>query len=223
MERTRLVDRSLPVYTRGEEIFNMVSHIIGGAFGVLALISCILVAASDHNAMGIVTSVIYGISLITLYTMSSIYHGLRTDTSKKVMQIMDHCTIFFLIAGTYTPILLCCIREADPAVAWILMGLEWGLAALGITLNAIDLKKFRVFSMIAYIGAGWGILLAFRTAVEAIPARGFFWLAMGGIVYTLGTIFYGLGKKVPYMHAVFHIFVLLGSIFQYICIIGYIL
>ena len=223
MERTRLADRRLPVYTRGEEIFNMVSHIIGGAFGILALISCILVAVLDHNLAGIVSSVIYGISLITLYTMSSIYHGLRTDTSKKVMQIMDHCTIFFLIAGTYTPVLLCCIREADPAAAWILMGLEWGLAALGITLNAIDLRKFRTFSMIAYIGAGWGILLAFRTAVEAIPLRGLIWLAMGGVTYTLGTVFYGLGRRVPYMHAVFHIFVLLGSIFQYICIIGYIL
>lgn len=223
MTRTKLRDRLLPDYTRGEEIFNMVTHIVGGGFGVIALVTCVLTAALKGNVWGVVGSAIYGASLIALYTMSSVYHGLRPNLGKKVMQVLDHCTIYFLIAGTYTPILLCSIRETSPALAWVVFGVEWGCAALGIVFTAIDLKKYNVLSMICYLGMGWCIIFAAKTAMQAIPIQGFWWLLAGGIAYTLGAVLYGVGVKVRYMHSVFHIFVVLGSILQYICILFYVL
>jgi hemolysin III len=223
MTRTKLTDRRLPDYTKGEEIFNMVTHIVGGGFGVFALLSCIVVAAIHQNVWGVVGGTIYGIALVLLYTMSSVYHGLRPNMGKKVMQVMDHCTIYFLIAGTYTPILLCSIREFSPWLAWLIFGLEWGCAAVGIVFTAIDLKKYNVLSMICYIGMGWCIIAAGKAAITAIGEQGFYWLLAGGIAYTIGAVLYGLGVKIRYMHSVFHIFVVLGSILQYVCIIGYVL
>lgn len=223
MQRTKLKDRKLPDYTRGEEIFNMVSHIVGGGFGVIALATCVIVAALHRNVWGVVGSAIYGAALILLYTMSSVYHGLGPNLGKKVMQVLDHCTIYFLIAGTYTPILFCAIRAVSPALAWVVFGVEWGCAALGIVFTAIDLKKYSILSMICYIGMGWCIIMAGKTAVQAISIQGFWWLLAGGIAYTIGAVLYGVGVKVRYMHSVFHLFVLLGSILQYVCIIGFVI
>ena len=154
-----------------------------------------------------------------------IYHGIKPATAKKVMQVIDHCTIFLLIAGTYTPISLVALRRENTALGWVIFGIVCGFSALGITLNAIDLKKYTVFSMICYIGLGWCIVLPLKTAVRAIGAPGFWWLLAGGISYTVGSILYGIaGKKVHcYMHSVFHIFVVLGSILQFVCILFYIL
>ena len=223
MTRTRLSDRHLPDYTRGEEIFNMVSHIIGGGFGVIALVLCVVVSALKGDPWSIVGSAIYGTTMIALYTMSSVYHGLRHPTAKKVMQVLDHCTIYFLIGGTYTPILLSAIRPVSPVCAWILFGLVWGLAAMATVFTAIDLKKYAVLSMICYIGMGWCILLAAKTAIEAIPQAGLLWLLAGGIAYTVGAVLYGLGKKRRYMHSIFHLFVVTGSILQLICILFYVI
>ena len=142
MPRTKLNDRKLPVYTRGEEIFNMVSHIVGGSIGIIGMIICLVLSIIHKSGYGILTSIIYGISMIFLYTMSSVYHGLKpTRKAKKVMQVLDHCTIYVLIAGTYTPILLCSIRLVDSALAWSLFAIVWIIAIVGITLNAIDLKQ----------------------------------------------------------------------------------
>ena len=223
MKRTKLKDRELPTYTRGEEIFNMVSHIVGGAFGVIALVACVLVAVMHRNVWGIVGGSIYGVSIIVLYTMSSVYHGLKPSIGKKVMQVLDHCTIYFLIAGTYTPILLSAIRTVSPAWCWIIFGIVWGLAAMATVFTAIDLKKYRVLSMICYIGMGWCIIIATKTAIEALALPGMLWLLAGGIAYSVGAILYGLGVKHKYMHSVFHLFVVAGSILQFICIIFYVL
>lgn len=223
MKRTKLKDRILPSYTKGEEIFNMVSHIVGGAFGIIALVSCILVSAFKHNAWGIVSSAIYGASLVILYTMSSVYHGLHKNMGKLVMQILDHCMIYLLIAGTYTPILLVSIRPISPIWAWSIFGVVWGLAILGSVFTAIDLKKYSVFSMICYIGMGWCIIIAAKTVINAMHFAGLMWLLAGGIAYTVGAILYGLGKKYKYMHSIFHMFVVTGSILQYIAIILYVL
>ena len=119
--RTKLKDRALPSYTGGEEIFNMVTHIIGGAVGVATLVLCVIISALKGSVSGVICSAIFGASMVTLYTMSSIYHGLRTDTSKKVFQVIDHCTIYFLIAGTYTPMLVCGLRRTAPVAAWIIL------------------------------------------------------------------------------------------------------
>ncbi len=223
MSRTKLIDRQLPDYTRGEEIFNMVSHIVGGGFGVIALLVCVLLPAFRGNAWGVVSGAIYGGSMILLYTMSSVYHGLHHPMAKKVMQVLDHCTIYFLIGGTYTPILLCGLREDYPAWAWILFGLVWGLAAMATVFTAIDLKKYNTLSMICYIGMGWCIILAADKAINAIPIEGLAWLLAGGIAYTIGAVLYGLGKSHRYMHSIFHLFVVAGSILQFICVAGYIL
>ena len=223
MNRTKLADRILPNYTKGEEITNMISHILGGALGVIALILCVTVSALHHNPWGVVGSAIYGASLILLYTTSSIYHGLRPGMGKKVFQVLDHCTIYFLIGGTYTPILFCSIRPVSPAWAWIIFSIVWGLAAMAAVFTAIDLKKYSKLSMICYIGMGWSILLAAKTAIQAIPTPGLLWLLFGGISYTVGAVFYGLGKKHKYVHSVFHFFVLLGSFMQFICILFYVI
>ncbi len=221
MPRTKLRDRNLPDYTRGEEIFNMVTHIVGGGFGVLALVGCVIMAAIYGNAARIVGASIYGASMIALYTMSSVYHGLKAPIAKRVMQVLDHCTIFLLIAGTYTPITLGPMLDKSPALAWCVFGIEWGLAALGITLTAIDLKQYGKFSMVCYLGMGWMIVLS--AIIEPLPLgnAAFGWLLAGGIAYTIGAVLYGVGKKIRYMHSVFHLFVLLGSILQCVCVIFY--
>ena len=222
-KRTKLSDRKLPNYTRGEEIMNTVTHIAGGALGILILILCVIRAALHHNPIGVVASVIYGTSMICLYTISSVYHGLRPNLGKKVLQVIDHCTIYILIAGTYTPVALCAIRPVNPALGWGMFSLEWGLSALAITLTAIDLKKYRVFSMICYIGMGWAILPFLKLMAEILTMPGFWLLLLGGIAYTIGAVLYGIGSKKHWMHSVFHIFVVVGSVLQALCILFYVL
>ena len=170
MKRTPIDKRELPDYTRGEEIMNMVSHIVGGGIGVVVLILGILFAARKRDGWGVVSAVLYGLAMIWLYTMSSVYHGLRPSRAKKVMQVPDHCTIYALIAGTYTPVLLAGIRSLYPVLAWVCFGVEWGLVALATTLTAIDLKKYNVLSMICYIGMGWMIVLVLPQTIEAITS-----------------------------------------------------
>ena len=209
----------LPRYTKGEEIFNMVSHIVGGGLGVVALVLCVVFAALHQNTWGIVGCSIYGASLIILYTMSSIYHGLHPNMAKRVFRVLDHCTIYFLIAGTYTVIVLSAIRPVYPGLGWGLFGFEWAMAALAATLTAIDLKKYEVFSMICYIGMGWAIIPFWRQVLTVLSPWGFGLLLAGGIAYTIGSILYGLGKKKKWMHSVFHIFVVLGSLLQFLAVL----
>ena len=225
MQRTKLSDRSLPEYTKGEEIFNMVSHIAGAALGVAALVLCVVFSALSGSPWAVVSSSIYGASLVLLYTISSIYHGLRPSTGKKVFQVLDHCTIYFLIAGSYMPIVLCAIREISPVRAWVLFGIIWGLVALATTLTAIDLKKYSKFSMGCYIGIGWSIILAVDIFLMAVPLPGILLLLLGGIAYTLGAVIYGIGKKTKkrYVHSVFHLFVILGSVLQFFSIFLYVI
>lgn len=219
MTRTKLRDREMPSYTKGEERMNMITHIVGGAIGVAALVLCIVRSAVHHNGYGLAGSIVFGLSMILLYTMSSVYHGLRDGMGKRVLQVLDHCTIYVLIAGTYTPLLLSAMRPIDPVASWVLLGIIWALAALAITLTAIDLKRFRVFSMICYIGMGWTILFKVPLLIQAIGWAGFWLLLLGGISYTVGAVLYGLGKTHKYMHSVFHLFVVLGSVLHLLAIL----
>ncbi len=223
MTRTALKMRVLPNYTKGEELFNMITHIVGGAFSIVALVLGVIASAQSGDAWKIVSMSLYGTTLVIMYAVSSVYHGLTHEMSKKVMQVIDHCDIYFLIAGTYTPILLCAIRPHNGAIAWTIFGVEWGLTALAATLNAIDLKKFSKLSMTCYIGMGWCIVAVLKPTIEYLTMEGFWWLLAGGIAYTVGAVLYGLGKKIHYMHSVFHIFVVIGSILQYVAIMGYII
>ena len=221
MKRTKLSDRVLPNYSRGEELMNTITHIVGGALGVAALTLCVVFAALRQNVYGVVGSAIYGASLIALYTVSSVYHGLKPGMGKKVMQIVDHCTIYFLIAGTYTVIVLSAIRPRYPVLGWGLFAFEWAMAALATTLTAIDLKKYNVISMICYIGLGWAIIPFARQALEVLTLPGFLFLLLGGIAYTIGAVLYGIGSRKKWMHSVFHIFVVLGSVLQFFAVLLY--
>ena len=218
MKRTKLRDRRLPDYTRGEEIMNMVTHIVGGAVGISGLILCLI---RSRDVWDITASSIYGICMIALYCVSSVYHGLRPSMGKKVLQIIDHCTIYFLIAGTYTPIVLTALRPVYPLLGWGLFFFEWALTALAVTLTAIDLKKYNIFSMICYIGMGWAVLPFLRQTMAVLTEPGFYYLLSGGIAYTVGSILYGIGAKKRWFHSVFHIFVVLGSLLQLIAVAFY--
>jgi hemolysin III len=221
--RTKLKDRILPQYTKGEEIFNAVSHIIGGFLGIAITVLCIVFSSIKHNVYAVVSSSIYGSSMIILYTMSSIYHSLKVNTAKKVFQIIDHCSIYLLIAGTYTPFSLCTLREYNTALGWSVFGVVWGLAVLGIILNAIDLRSFRVISMILYLVMGWCIVFSIRIVFIQLGSIGFTLLLTGGISYTVGAILYGIGSKRKYFHSVFHVFVVIGSILHFFCILFFII
>ena len=200
---------------------NMVTHIVGGTLGIAALTLCVIRAALNGNVYGVVTSSIYGAMLVIMFTISSVYHGLRPNMGKKVMQVIDHCTIYFLIAGTYTVIVLSAIRPVYPVLGWCLFGLEWTLVSLATTLTAIDLKKYNIFSMICYIGMGWAILPFWRQTANVLTQAGFLWLLFGGIAYTIGAVLYGIGSKKRWMHSVFHIFVVLGALLQFFAILFY--
>ena len=226
MTRTKLKDRILPPYTRGEEIMNMTTHILGGIIGIVALILCVVTAVKHHNIYGVVGGSIFGAAMIMLFTISSIYHGLRPHlTAKKVFQVIDHCAIFVLISGTYTPIVLCTLREANPVVGWTYFGIVWAVAALGIALNAVDLKKYSTFSLICYLALGWCIIFNIRTVALRIGFGGMMLLAGGGIAYTIGAVLYALGKKkkAKFVHSVFHIFVDIGSLLHFLCILFYVM
>jgi len=223
MTRTPLAIRKLPDYTRANEIANMASHIVGGAIGVLVLIAVIIKCIIKHNIWGLVGGIVYAISMIALYTVSSVYHGLRPGMAKKVMQVIDHCTIYMLIAGTYTPILLSAVRPIYPYTAWGIFAAEWLLAGIGAVFTAIDHKQYGKLAMCCYIGMGWLVLLALKHTYLAIGMTAMLYLFFGGVSYTIGAVLYGLGGKKPSLHTVFHIFVVLGTMLQAVAVLFYVL
>ena len=223
MKRTPLSERAMPDYTRGEEICNMVTHIVGGALGVLAMVLCPVAAARHHNGFGIVSGAVFGFCMLVVYAVSSVYHGLHPNLfGKRVMQVLDHCSIFLLIAGTYMPIALCPIRAYSAALGWSLFALTWALAALGISLNAVDLKKYAKFSMACYLLMGWCIVVRIDLVYRLIGPGGFWLLLAGGLAYTAGAVLYLLGKKRRYAHSAFHAFTVVGSLLHFMCILLYV-
>lgn len=224
MQRISLKDRILPKYTKGEEIFNMTSHIVGVVLGIVATTLCVIFAAIHKNVYGVVSGAIYGTTMIVLYTMSSIYHGLKPERfSKKVFQVLDHCSIFLLIAGSYTPFCLSSFVPYNSILGWTIFGIIWAIAILGIVLNSIDIKKFKIFSMICYLGMGWCIIFTAKLLPQLLSTGGVILLVTGGIAYSIGAILYGIGKKYKWMHSIFHLFILLGSILQFLCILLYVM
>ena len=221
--RTKLADRLLPNYSKGEELFNFISHLVGAVFGVIALVLCIVKAYVNGNAAAVVTSIVYGLSVILLYTMSAIYHGLSDGMAKRVMQVMDHCTIFVLIAGTYTPIAVCTLAKVNPWIGWGIFGFEWALALVGIIFNAIDIKYFSKLSMFIMLLMGWAIVPFYKTLLQAVGTGGFWFILSGGIVYSIGAALYAIGNKKTVMHCIFHVFVVVASILQFIAIFFYVL
>jgi len=215
--------QTLPGYTRGEELFNMITHIVGAGLGLVALIACAIVAAFSQNVWGVVSGCVYGSCVVLLFTMSSIYHGLRVEKPKRVFRVIDHCTIFVLIAGTYTPIVLNRFRVVYPLDAWIVFGAIWSLAVMGIALNSVDMRRFRAVSMICYLGMGWMVIFRINRLIEVLGSAFFIMILIGGILYTVGVLFYAMGKRKKYMHSVFHLFVNIASVLHSVAIAAFIM
>jgi hemolysin III len=211
-------------YTKGEEIFNAVSHIVGASLGVVALIVGTTLAAIHNDAWAIASAVIYAICLILMYTASSIYHFLRENRAKRLFRIFDHCSIFLLIAGTYTPFCLVTLRTAG-AWGWSLLGVLWLMAIVGICIKSIFMhKKFvKWLGMAIYLGMGWCAMIAIYPIVQTLHPVGLGLTIAGGVVYTIGAIFYLCGRKKRYIHSVWHLFVLAASILHFFAILFYVL
>ena len=210
---------TIPKYTLGEEITNSITHGLGVLFGITILVLTIVMSAHNHNAVGVVASSIYGVSMIIMFLISCLYHAFSPRIgAKKVFRVIDHCDIYVFIAGSYTPF---CISLIGGATGWTLFGIIWGCALLGVLLNSINLEKFKVFSLILYLVMGWMVLISFNSLYNVLPTRGLILLLGGGIVYTLGAVLYAIGSKVRYMHSVFHLFVLAGCILQSFSILFY--
>lgn len=210
---------SLHKYTLGEELISAISHGVGALLAITALILCI-VRGAHHGAINVVSGVIYGVSLIILYTMSTLYHSFKPNRAKKVFRVFDHCSIFLLIAGSYTPFTLITLNGTN---GWIMFAVIWACAIAGIVFNSINLEKFDKISFVLYLIMGWTVLFDMKSLVANLDPTGLKLLVIGGVTYTVGAIVYLIGNKVKYMHSIWHFFVLGGSIFQFFCILLYVL
>lgn len=215
---------SLPTYSKGEEIFSAVSHIVGASFGLFVLLYGIIIASIKNDGYKLASMIIYGLSIVLLYTMSALYHFLPVGKAKKVFRIFDHCTIFLLIAGSYTPFCLITLREVS-FWGWTLFGIEWGLAILGITFNAINMHwlAVKILSQASYVIMGWSILICAPTLLHNLALAGFLLLLAGGIMYTIGIIYFALGMKRKYNHSIWHLYCLAGTFLQFLCVALYVL
>ena len=213
MEKRRLL--GLPRYTLGEEIFSSISHGVSAVFAVAALV--FLLVTCQKTPLYVVSAAVYGGTMAMLYTVSTLYHGLGLNRAKVVFRSLDHCTIFLLIAGTYTPITLVCLGGWK---GWAMFGAVWAAAVVGVVLNAISVERFKKISMACYLAMGWVVVLAMGDFYRAVDPMVFWCLLAGGVLYTVGAALYAVGKKVPYMHSVFHLFVLGGSVFHTVSVWG---
>ncbi len=202
------VARARGDYSLGEEIANSVSHGVGIALSLAALVVLVASAASaGGDGYKLAGAVVFGVALVLEYTASTLYHGLPHPGAKHVFKILDHCGIYLLIAGTYTPFTLVTLRGHG---GWALFGVVWGLAALGIALEALWAYRPRWISAAVYLGMGWMVVLSIRPLAANLAPAGLWLLVAGGLAYTVGTVFYVL-ERVRYMHALWHVFVLAGS------------
>ncbi len=206
-------------YTLGEEIANAVTHGAGALLAIAALVLLVVFSSIYGDPVYIVSFTVYGASLVILYTISTIYHSFPKGVAKNVFEILDHSSIYLLIAGTYTPFTLITLKGP---LGWALFGVVWSMAAIGILFKIFFVKKFVILSTLMYIIMGWLVVLALKPLSEALPRNGVLFLVMGGILYTLGTIFY-IRRRMKYHHALWHIFVLGGSVFHFFAVILYLL
>ena len=219
--RTPLRERPFPDYTHREEMLNMLSHAVGVVCAIVMMV--IAVRASSGDPLKVACSAIYVATVLAAMLFSSIYHGLPKGMPKQVFRVIDHCDIFFTIAGTYTPITLIGIVPINPAMGWTIFAIEWGLAIIGASLNAIDLKRYSKFSMACYLGMGWCVIISLRDTILAMTLEGFLWIIGGGVAFTIGAVLYLIGKKKRYRHFIFHVFVLIGIVTQFIGVWLYLL
>lgn len=209
----RRTELGLPCYSVGEEVANAITHGIGAALALVALF--LLRAAAPQNLFSQTIVTIYGVTLFLLYFVSTMYHSLGVCKAKRVFQILDHCTIFLLIAGSYTPITMIGLASQT---GFVMFCVVWAAAIAGILLNAVDMERFRKVSMVCYIAMGWTVIFAFGPLIQILSTGDLALLVSGGVAYTVGAVIYAKGKRKPYLHAVWHLFVLAGSILHFFLI-----
>lgn len=208
---------TIPKYTLGEELVNSISHGIGAGLAIAALVLLIIRA---NSAIGVVTGVIYASIMIILYIISCIYHALSPKLKgKKVLRVIDHCNVLLMVAGTYTPI---CLSLLGGSLGWVMFGIVWGVTVLAIVLNCIDIEKYKKACLACNLLLGWAALLIIKPLIATCPVNGLWLLIGGGVVYSIGAILYGLGKKKKYMHSIFHFFVIGASILHFFMIYLYV-
>jgi hemolysin III len=215
MDETAIASR----YTLGEEIANSVIHGIGAVLAIAGLAVLSAFASVFGNGWHIVSCSIFGATLVLLYTASTLYHGIQSPIAKKVLRLVDHTAIFLLIAGTYTPFTLVNLRGPW---GWSLFGVVWCIAVLGVIFQVIFIDRWKILPVVIYVGMGWLIVAAIRPLLSALAAGGLVLLAGGGLCYTLGVVFY-VSKKIPYHHAIWHLFVLAGSTLHFFAVLFYVI
>ena len=210
--------------TSGEEIGNSVSHVVGSHLGaaMLALLVWQAVNSGTDVAWKVTSGSIFGASVILLYAVSSAYHAVSHEPAKRVLQKLDHMAIYFLIAGSYTPFCLVSLRPDHPFLAWSIFGVEWAATIIGVFFKIWTAGKFKIFSTIAYVVMGWMAILAIVPLIQSLHGMGTMWLMVGGALYTLGSVAYVL-DHLPYVHMVWHLFVLAGTICHFFCLLWHVM
>jgi len=210
----------IPNYSLAEELINSISHGVGALLGIAALVLCIVYASIKSDAWAVVGVSIYGATLVILYTISTIYHALKINKAKRVFRVLDHCSVFLMIAGTYTPYTLVTLHGT---IGWVIFGIVWGFTILGIVFNSIDVDKYKKLSIALNLIVGWVVIIAFKPLLAALGVLGVVLLIMGGVLYSVGAFLYAIGPRVKFMHSIFHFFVVAGSICHFFSIFFYVI
>ncbi|MBR1870837.1 MAG: hemolysin III family protein [Kiritimatiellae bacterium] len=207
-----------------EEVCHTVLHVIGSHLGAAMIALMVWAAVYSETAVAwkVVSASIFGASIILLYSMSAAYHAVAYEPAKRILKVCDHSSIYFLIAGSYTPFTLVTLRPEHPALAWSVFGIEWGLTLAGVVFKIFTTGRFRYISTCLYIGMGWVAIFAVKPIIDTLGGMGTMWLLLGGILYTVGAVFY-LMKRIPYHHAVWHAFVLAGTICHFFCVLWHVM
>ena len=206
--------------TNTEEWFNTISHGIAALASTLGFVLLVMLGNSSELNFTLFSAIVFGVSLVLLYTFSTIYHGARNEKTKKVFQILDHCGIYLLIAGTYTPVLLVSIGGKT---GWVIFGVQWTVAFIGLVIKIFYTGKFNLISTLMYAVMGWMIVIRWQDLVDAIPSAALTLLLAGGISYTVGIVFYLIDTRIKFSHFIWHLFVMAGSLFHFIMIVKYVI
>ena len=218
MERAIRREIRLPDYSLGEELFNAISHGLGGLLGTAALV---LLAIRARGALALVSVVLFGAATVLLYTMSCVYHALSPAVrGKRVLRVLDHCNVYLLVLGTYIPVSL---LGVGGAMGWVLFGVVLLFSLLGILFTAIDVDRYQAVSVSCHLICGWSILAGIPGLLHSMGRDGLTWLVLGGVMYSVGAVLYGLGKRKRYRHSLFHVFCLLGTFFHFWAVYTYLL
>jgi hemolysin III len=207
----------MSVQTKLEEQLNTYSHALGALLGISGLV-LLIVLSSNKTPWSLFSVIVYGISIIVLFTASTLYHAARTERRKHYFRIVDHISIYLLIAGTYTPVLLITLSHS---LGWTLFWVVWGIAGFGVILKLFFTGRFEIFSTLLYLAMGWLIVFDFSNLYTAIGSSGVLWLYAGGLFYTVGILFYAI-HRIPYNHVIWHVFVLAGAISHFFMILFYV-